>query len=209
MAGVPPVAPAGPDRIPHTYQVMPGPDPTLAACTRCGAQGNVEDLGGLHACGCTEEHDLGRDVDWIAHDATDDARFKGTAYSDAYVATLVARDRPQAASFRYLPGGHYRLYEAGPTTMVVHVRRKDGSYATAGYLTWFSGKPPLDADGNPIDEGAINNGMIHKAYVSKQHRRKGLASAMLAFARERNPDAHVRHSTVLSGDGTAWATAVT
>ena len=204
----PPVAPADSDAVPRTYQPMPGVDATLLACTRCGSQGRADALRGLHACGCAEEHELGRDVDWIARNATDDARFKGTVYTDAYVATLVARDHPAATSFRYLPGGHYRLYAAGTTTMVAHVRRKDGSYTTAGYLTWFGGKPPLDDDGTPVDEGNINNGMIHKAYVSKHHRRKGLASAMLAFARDLNPEAHVRHSTALSPDGRAWATAV-
>lgn len=208
VAGAPPVAPAEPDAVPRTYQALPGADATLLACTRCGSQGHADALRGLDACGCAEEHELGRDVDWVGHNATDDARFKGTVYTDAYVATLVARDSPAATSFRYLPGGPYRLYAAGPTTMVAHVRRKDGSYATAGYLTWFGGEPPLDNDGIPIDEGNINNGMIHKAYVSKPHRRKGLASAMLVFARDLNPGAHVRHSTALSPDGKAWATAV-
>ena len=208
VAGAAPVGPADPNRPPATYRPMPGPDPTLLACTRCGSQGNAEDLRGLHACGCVEEHELGRDVDWVGYSVTEDARFKGTVYSDAYVATLVARDHPRATDFRYLPGGHYRLYHASPTTMVAHVRRKDGRYVAAGYLTWFGGKPPLDDAGNPIDVGTINNGQIHKAYVTLQHRRKGLASAMLAFARDLHPDAHVRHSTVLSADGRAWAEAV-
>jgi ribosomal protein S18 acetylase RimI-like enzyme len=48
-------------------------------------------------------------------------------------------------------------------------------------------------------------GDIAQAYVSKQFRRKGIASAMLDYARAKYPDKNIHHSPALSPDGAAWA----
>ncbi len=80
-----------------------------------------------------------------------------------------------------------------------------------GTLSLFTGKTERAEDGTPVDQlprshpqhSSINGGAIWKTYVSSQHRRKGLASAMLHFARERYGE--VRHSPLLSEDARAWA----
>lgn len=69
-----------------------------------------------------------------------------------------------------------------------------------GSLTWFGGTATYDGSN-------IDGGVIHKAYVSSQHRRKGLATALLRVARSRFPDKDIRHSNALSADGAAWAAA--
>ena len=76
-----------------------------------------------------------------------------------------------------------------------------------GYLSWFGGHIDRNPDGTPDDRSNINGGRIYKAYVSGQHQRKGLASAMLAMARERHPEMEIRHSGALSDEGRAWAEA--
>ncbi|MDN5893875.1 MAG: GNAT family N-acetyltransferase [Nocardioides sp.] len=69
-----------------------------------------------------------------------------------------------------------------------------------GYLTWFPGAP--EYTGSNID-----GGVIHKTYVSRQHRSKGVATAMLDFARDTFPGKDVRHSNALTPDGAAFAAA--
>lgn len=73
-----------------------------------------------------------------------------------------------------------------------------------GSLSYFGGKVDRNDDGTPDDRSNINGGVIHKVYVSPQFRRKGIASAMLDFARERHPEREIRHSGALSDDGRAW-----
>lgn len=69
----------------------------------------------------------------------------------------------------------------------------------------------LDKDGNPGRAvGFLNHGHsgeIGRVQVSGPHRRKGVASAMLDYAREQHPDMEIRHSHALSEDGTAWSRA--
>lgn len=76
-----------------------------------------------------------------------------------------------------------------------------------GYINWYGGEVRKDTSGTP--EPGINGGTVHKAYVSSQHRRKGVASAMLDFARERHPEKEIRHSPRYSqtDDGANWAQA--
>lgn len=77
----------------------------------------------------------------------------------------------------------------------------------AGYLSWFTGSIDRLPGGSLDDSSNINGGVIYKVFVSAQHRRKGLASAMLAMARDLYPQMHIRHSKALSVDGAAWAAA--
>jgi GNAT superfamily N-acetyltransferase len=138
---------------------------------------------------------------------TADALYKGTCYSDADV----ANGPPGfAARFRDVPGTTYRLYDTGNGCVVAHQRLTSGRFRAVGYLSWFGGTPDLDADGRPVDDRSnVGPGIIHKAYVSKPHRRRGIATALLTFAREQHPNAHIRHSGALSADGRAFARAVT
>jgi GNAT superfamily N-acetyltransferase len=101
------------------------------------------------------------------------------------------------------PGGQqYRLmHDYGgfsKSHVTAHQRMSNGKYRGVGYLSWFPGKPRHNGS-------SIDGGVIHKVQVSPQHQRRGLASAMLAFARERNPDLDIRHSTALTDEGRAWA----
>ena len=101
------------------------------------------------------------------------------------------------------PGGQqYRLmHDYGgfsKSHVTAHQRLSNGKYRGVGYLSWFPGKPKHNGS-------SIDGGVIHKVQVSPQHQRRGLASAMLAFARERNPDLDIRHSNALTDEGRAWA----
>jgi 8-oxo-dGTP pyrophosphatase MutT (NUDIX family)/GNAT superfamily N-acetyltransferase len=87
---------------------------------------------------------------------------------------------------------HHGRYSGGVTAHVMPSGRR------AGVLTWFGGKHDPE---NP----STTHGVIHKVIVSAPHRRKGLASAMLDFAREKNPNDSIAHSTALSDDGRAWS----
>lgn len=69
-----------------------------------------------------------------------------------------------------------------------------------GYLSWFNGT--VTYSGSTID-----GGVIYKTYVSSQHRRKGVATAALHFARDLFPAMDIRHSDALSADGAAFAAA--
>lgn len=94
-------------------------------------------------------------------------------------------------------------------TQIVLIRQPPGSYSSraigayrdtahgrveAGYLLWEAANPP-GWEGRPP--------MIADVGVQKPFQRKGLATAMLAFAREFEPD--LTHSHSLSPDGRAWA----
>jgi GNAT superfamily N-acetyltransferase len=121
--------------------------------------------------------------------------------------------------------GKYLLHETGRNLIVAHRIGKRGIVhpdltdprdregfklpkpRRAGYLSWFGGKIDRKPDGTPDDRSSINGGRIYKTYVSGPHRRKGVASAMLAMARERHPEMEIRHSNALSDDGRAWAEA--
>jgi GNAT superfamily N-acetyltransferase len=70
----------------------------------------------------------------------------------------------------------------------------------------------LDSEGNPGPQKAgdfshDSSGGIYSVFVRSNHRREGLASAMLGYAREQNPDLNFRHSDKLSENGAAWANA--
>lgn len=67
-----------------------------------------------------------------------------------------------------------------------------------GRLSWYPGKPTYESSN-------VDGGVIASVYVSRQFRRKGIASAMLDYARAVHPDRDIRHSNALSPDGRAWA----
>lgn len=69
-----------------------------------------------------------------------------------------------------------------------------------GYLSWFGGTPEYNGDN-------IDGGVIYKVYVSQQHRRKGVATALLNVARDMFPEKDIRHSSALSGAGVDFAAA--
>ena len=95
-------------------------------------------------------------------------------------------------------GARYRLGEEGYNTAVAYHQLSNGGERRAGYLSWFGGKPEYDG-------ANVDGGVIHKAYVSSPHRRRGVASALLDYARTQHPDQDIRHSRALSDDGKAWA----
>ena len=80
-------------------------------------------------------------------------------------------------------------------------QKPDALGKRVGSMSWFGGKTDLN------DTSNISGGKIHKVYVSSQFRRKGIASAMLDFARERYPEKKIRHSSALSPEGAAWSQA--
>jgi GNAT superfamily N-acetyltransferase len=80
-----------------------------------------------------------------------------------------------------------------------------GSGRRVGHLAWFPGKPDRDEQGAIKDNGNIGGGIISGVHVGRQFQRKGLATAMLGFARERFPEHEIRHSNALTPDGKAWA----
>lgn len=71
-------------------------------------------------------------------------------------------------------------------------------------MTWFSGTPSEEDLNSPSN---ISPGKIYKVIVKPAHQRKGIASAMLDYARDLHPEAHIRHSGALSPEGAAWAKA--
>jgi hypothetical protein len=72
-----------------------------------------------------------------------------------------------------------------------------------------------DSDGRirvPVDKsGEVGylmwdkNGLINSAKVNAGHQRQGVATAMLAWAQDRNPNMTFRHNHTLTDDGRAWA----
>jgi GNAT superfamily N-acetyltransferase len=106
---------------------------------------------------------------------------------------MSASDHLQPQQF----AGKYSLsYESAFVPTVVARRLdKDGNPGRAAGMLAHAHR---DKDGNP-------GGEIMRVQVSGPHRRKGLATAMLDYARQAYPGVH--HSTALSPDGRAWSTA--
>jgi ribosomal protein S18 acetylase RimI-like enzyme len=112
-------------------------------------------------------------------------------------------ETPEVASY-----GKYLIEDTGKSLIWARThdpKKPAGLGRRVGSLSFFGGKIDRNEDGTIDDRSNINGGRIHKVYVSSQFRRKGIASAMLDFARERYPDKEVRHSNALSDDGRAWA----
>jgi GNAT superfamily N-acetyltransferase len=107
---------------------------------------------------------------------------------------------PSAASY-----GKYVIQESGRNQVTAHTSNTDGIGKRIGYLNYFGGSIDRHPDGSIDDRSNINGGVIHKAFVSSQFRRKGLASAMLDFARARDPKKQIRHSRLLTDDAKAWS----
>lgn len=109
-------------------------------------------------------------------------------------------------------GEKYVLHAAGRTIMHAYpvtrgeegeiVHPKDARKKPVASLTWFGGKPTEE------DLSSRSNtapGTIYKAIVKPAHQRKGIATAMLDYARELHPESQIRHSGALSPEGKAWA----
>ena len=110
---------------------------------------------------------------------------------------------PEIASY-----GKYLIEDTGDNLIWARThdpKKHRGLGRRVGSLSFFGGTIDRKEDGTPDDRSNINGGVIHKVYVSPQFRRKGIASAMLDFARERHPDREIRQSGALSDDGRAWA----
>ena len=109
-------------------------------------------------------------------------------------------DFAEAASY-----GKYILDSDDPgemgTSIIARTTNKQGQPGKRiGRLSWYPGKPTYESKN-------IDGGVIASAYVSKQFRRKGIASAMLDYARAVHPERDIRHSDALYPDGAAWAAA--
>lgn len=138
--------------------------------------------------------------------ATDDARHKGTAYDDAEITRIAAFNPAFRDQFRQLDSP-FRLYDTDCGTIFAHRAMSSGRWIAVGSLTWFTGPVRHTDDGRRDDRSNINGGVISTLYVTSTYRRRGLATAMLTFARDRHPQLQIRHSGALSGDGRAFATA--
>jgi GNAT superfamily N-acetyltransferase len=120
---------------------------------------------------------------------------------------VAASDHLNDAQFR-VHAGKYAIQEEGFRAVVARRLDPQGNPGRrAGYLSYFGGHIDRNEDGTPNDRSNINGGLIYKTYVSGPHRRKGLATAMLDYAREKHPDMEIRHSNALSDDGRAWRAA--
>lgn len=98
-----------------------------------------------------------------------------------------------------------QIIRVGTSTTLIHDGLpEDGDVLVVGRrcgsLSWFGGRPSYDGSN-------IDGGVIFKTYVSSQHRRKGVATAMLNHARNLHPERDIRHSNALSEDGAAFAAA--
>lgn len=124
-------------------------------------------------------------------------------------ATIFGEQR--ASRVRYIRGGNQRstymltidLWNNVEARIAPRPATEEGTFLPGrrcGYLSIFGGTP--EYTGSNVD-----GGVIFKVYVSSQHRRKGLATAMLDFARDEFPEKDVRHSDALTDDGAAWAAA--
>ena len=70
------------------------------------------------------------------------------------------------------------------------------------------GKIDIVGAGNTVGRTSAKNdnfSTIFEAIVKPAHQRRGLASAMLQFHRDKFPEQNLQHSDVLSGDGKAWS----
>jgi len=68
----------------------------------------------------------------------------------------------------------------------------------------------LDETGNPSGRwiGYLNHdagGTVGNVHVREDYRRQGIASAMLDYAKKKNPDLSFEHSSNLTSDGVSWA----
>lgn len=116
------------------------------------------------------------------------------------------------------PEGHrYRLVRHSvPGIVSAHYMGKEGQPdvkhpQTAGYVSWFApdrAKKSEHTVSHPFNEFAHYEpdakGQIYKAHVEKQHQRRGVASALLDFARS-GVAYPIEHSHALTDDGKAWA----
>lgn len=106
--------------------------------------------------------------------------------------------------------GKYLIRDTGFFGASAHTynpNKRDGVGKRIGALTWYPGQVRKNEDGSYDDSSSVNGGVIHGVHVSTQFRRKGIASAMLDFARERYPEKEIRHSSALSPEGAAWSQA--
>jgi ribosomal protein S18 acetylase RimI-like enzyme len=106
--------------------------------------------------------------------------------------------------------GKYLIRDTGFFGASAHTYNPDkwnGVGKRIGSLSWYPGEVHKKEDGSYDDASGVNGGVIHGVHVSKQFRRKGIASAMLDFARERSPEKNIRHSNALSENGANWAQA--
>lgn len=99
--------------------------------------------------------------------------------------------------------GNYTFHSDEPgemgTSIIARTTNKEGQPGKRiGRLSWYPGKPTYESKN-------IDGGVIASVYVSKQFRRKGIASAMMDYARAVHPERDIRHSDALSTDGAAWA----
>lgn len=102
----------------------------------------------------------------------------------------------------------YLIRDTGFSGVSAHTynpKKWDGVGKHIGTLTWYPGQVRKKEDGSYDDSSNVNGGVIHGVHVSTQFRRKGIASAMLDFARERHPQKEIRHSGALTDDGRAWS----
>ena len=91
----------------------------------------------------------------------------------------------------------YVLSDAGAGRIAAH---RAGE--SVGVLMFHDFKPDMDT-GVPSGLG----GTIRNVWVKEGHRRRGLATAMLAHARGLYPEHYIRHSELLTGEGKSWAQA--
>lgn len=102
------------------------------------------------------------------------------------------------------PQGKYTLRQAGYRHVeAVHTN----SRRRVGAMNWFGST--VGAGGATTNAAGLevhpDKPTIYKTVVSKPHRRKGVASAMLDYARQAEPD--LQHSHALSEDAVGWAKA--
>ena len=104
--------------------------------------------------------------------------------------------------------GKYLIRDTGFFGVSAHTyneKRHGNVGKRIGGLSWYPGEVRKKEDGSYDDSSNVNGGVIHGVHVSTQFRRKGLASAMLDYARARYPEKEIRHSSALSDEGRAWA----
>lgn len=99
------------------------------------------------------------------------------------------------------PRGKYTLRQAGYRHVeAVHTNSGRRVGALNWFPTAFNSEPVTSAAGLTVEP---NKPTIFKAVVSKPHRGKGVATRMLEFARQIEPD--LQHSHALSDDAIEWA----
>lgn len=124
-------------------------------------------------------------------------RFGTPDYSNDSYRPITAEDAPHHAKMMEKYGSKPRYIEAVHTNSGRRIGSMNWSSSAIG-----SGGATSNAAGLPVDP---DKPTIFKAVVSKPHRRKGVASAMLEHARSIEPD--LQHSHALSEDAVGWAKA--